>query len=109
MFSGGFRHCIVDHFVFIKQTIKESIILVVYVDDILLTSNDTEGIHRTKEYLDKVFQTKDIGRPGYFLSIKFAYSKGKLILSQCKYALDLLIDIGCLGCKPESMPIEQRL
>ncbi|XP_039138772.1 uncharacterized mitochondrial protein AtMg00810-like [Dioscorea cayenensis subsp. rotundata] len=50
-----------------------------------------------------------MGRPRYFFSIEFAYAKGKMTLSQWKYVLGLLEETGLLGCKPESIPIEQSL
>ena len=51
--------------------------------------------------------TKDMGKPHYFLGIKFTYANGKMTLSQRKYVLDLLQETDLLGCKPESTPIEQ--
>ena len=50
-----FRHCAVDHLVFIQQGISGCMILTVYVDDILMTGSDTDGITKTKEYLTKHF------------------------------------------------------
>jgi len=41
--------------------------------------------------------TKDIGKPKYFLEIKVAYQKHRLLLSQRKYALDLLEKNGLWG------------
>jgi len=44
--------------------------------------------------------TKDMGMPRYFLGIEIAHSKHGAVLSQWKYALNLLHDTGLLGCKP---------
>ena len=71
----------------------------VYVDDILLTRNDTTGIVETKEYLRKYFITKDMERPRFFLEIEFAYGQNKIVLSQRKYVIDLLQETELLGCK----------
>jgi len=46
--------------------------------------------------------TKDMGKPKYFLGIEVAYQKHELLLSQRKYALDLLEQTGRLGSKPAS-------
>ena len=88
--DNGFRQCAVDHSVFIKSSTAGYIFLAVYVDDILLTGSDTSGIVETKEYLLKHFITKNIGKPRYFLGIEFAYGKDRIVLTQRKYALDLL-------------------
>ena len=64
--TGGFKRCAVDHSVFYRRITNGCVLLAVYVDDILLTGSDTEGIRETKEYLGTHFVTKDIGKPWYF-------------------------------------------
>jgi len=49
---------------------------------------------------------KDMKRPKYFLGIEVAYQKHSVLLSQRKYALDLLEKAGLLGCKPATTPME---
>jgi len=46
----------------------------VYVDDIVITRDDTKGIDSLKKYLQKHFQTKYPGSLKYFLDIEVAYS-----------------------------------
>ena len=67
-----------------------SVLLAVYVDDILVTGSDTVGIRQIQEHLRTHFVTKNIDTPRYFLGIEFAYGKQKMTLSQRKYLLDLL-------------------
>ncbi len=42
----------------------------------------------------------------YFLEIEVARSDTRIFISQRKYILDLLDEIGMLGCKPAESPIE---
>ena len=93
----GFRRCQHDHSVFIRKTATGIVVLVVYVDDILLTGSDITAINETREYMKKHFVTKDMGKTKYFHA---------LLLSQRKYVLDLLQDTGLLGCKPTNTPTE---
>ena len=59
------------------------IYLVVYVDDIVITGNDQNGITDLKQHLFKHFQTKDLGRLKYFLGIEVAqFSSGIVISTQ---------------------------
>ena len=44
----GFHRCAVNYSVFIKRSNSGNVILAVYVDDILITNNDTSGIAETK-------------------------------------------------------------
>jgi len=46
-----FACCHLDHSVFVRHSKSGSVILVVYVDDILLTGNDSVALAETKEYL----------------------------------------------------------
>ena len=46
--EGGFHKCYSDHSVFIHRSSSGSLILVVYIDDILLTENNARGIEKAK-------------------------------------------------------------
>ena len=50
-----------------------------------------------------------MGRPKYFLGIEIAHQKHSILLSQRKYALDLLEETRLLGCKPASTPMEANV
>ena len=70
------------------------ILLVVYVDDILITGDDTKGIDSLKKYLQKLIQTKDLRSLKYILGIEVARSKKGILLSMRKYISDLLSEAG---------------
>nr|KYP73916.1 F-box/LRR-repeat protein 5 [Cajanus cajan] len=61
-------------------------IYLVYVDDIVITGDDQEGIKALKQHLFKHFQTKDLGPLRYFIGIEVAQSKFGIAISQRKYA-----------------------
>ena len=48
----------------------QCIYLIVYVDDIVITSNDQDGIERLKQHFFSHFPTKDLGKLKYFLGIE---------------------------------------
>ncbi|KAA0035979.1 putative mitochondrial protein [Cucumis melo var. makuwa] len=52
------------------------------------------------------FEIKDLGNLKYFLGMEVARSKECISVPQRKYTLDLLIEIGMLGCHPADTPIE---
>ena len=91
-----------------KKTKGGLVILVVYVDDIILTGSDDTSTLATKTYLQQHFSICDLETPRYFLGIEFALQDGKLALTQRKYALDMLKETGLLGCKLETSPMEAR-
>ena len=89
--SMEFVCCHFDHTCFIRHhSDGRCIILLVYVDDIILTRDDILGIAYVKQSLGKVFDVKDLGALKYFLDIKVARSHHGISLSQRKYTLDLL-------------------
>ncbi|PNX77125.1 retrovirus-related Pol polyprotein from transposon TNT 1-94 [Trifolium pratense] len=99
-----------DHSVFFKcSPTNEMIYLVVYVDDIVITGDDEEGIKQLKQHLFTHFQTKDLGRLRYFLGIEVAQSKSGIAISQRKYALDILEETGMLDCKPVDTPMDPNV
>ncbi|KAI3788025.1 hypothetical protein L2E82_00620 [Cichorium intybus] len=81
-------------------------IMIVYVDDIIITGSFDKQIHELKGLLSKEFKIKDLGQLKYFLGMEIARSKNGISVSQRKYTLDLLSETGMLGCKPASIPLD---
>ena len=84
-------------------------ILIVYVDDIILTSDDGGELQVLKKFLAREFEIKDLGPLQYFLSMEFARSKKGIFVSQRKYVLTLLDETGLPGCKPIKTPLLPNL
>ncbi|KAK8913906.1 hypothetical protein KSP39_PZI024435 [Platanthera zijinensis] len=101
----GFARSSADHSLFIRKTASGLVVLAVYVDDILLTGDDQAGVDLTKKHLRQHLVTKDMGSPKYFLGIEISRKPDSLVLSQRKYALDLLQDAGLTGAKPARYPM----
>jgi hypothetical protein len=59
-----------------------------------------------KLFLQQKFHTKDLGKLKYFLGIEVARSRKGINLSQRKYVLDLLEEIGFLGARPVDIPMD---
>lgn len=60
----------------------------VYVDDIILTGDDSESILDLQGILAKEFGIKDLGILKYFLGMEVARSKEGIFISQRKYILE---------------------
>jgi hypothetical protein len=93
---------------FYRHSGRHITILALYVDDIIITGDDTFGMSQLKQKLNKEFEVKDLGQLRYFLGIEIARSPKGIVLLQRKYVLDLLNDMGMLGCRVASTPIEQN-
>jgi len=82
--------------------------LLVYVDDIVLASNNSQACQKFKAYLNDCFSIKDLGTLKYFLGIEVARGPQGLFLCQRKYALEIIDECGLLGAKPIESPMEQN-
>ena len=106
MCTMRYRQCNDDHTVFYRHFGNQVTILAVYVDEIIITGDDTLEISRLKKNLSKEFEVKDLGQLRYFLGIEIARSPKGIVLSQRKYVLDLLNETCMLGSRPVSNPID---
>ena len=67
--SSGFEMNMVDDCTYHKFSGSKHIYLVLYVDDILLATNDIGMLHETKRFLSKKFEMKDLGDASSMLGI----------------------------------------
>lgn len=104
----GYRQSDSDHTLFLKHRQDKVTALIVYVDDMIITGNDVEEISMLQKQLSVEFEMKNLGGLKYFLGIEVARSRKCIFLSQRKYVLDLLTEVGLLECKPADTPIIQN-
>lgn len=96
-----------DHTLFIKHPPSpEVMVLLVYVDDIIVTGNDDKEKQVLSQCLAKEFEIKVLGRMKYFLGIEVAHSRKGIFISQQEYVLDLLKEAGKTTCKPVGTPMD---
>jgi histone deacetylase 1/2 len=67
-----------------------TLIVLIYVNDILITGSSSQQISSLITRLDSAFALRDLGRLSYFLGIEVYYHEGSMHLSQTKYTSDLL-------------------
>nr|XP_034894181.1 uncharacterized mitochondrial protein AtMg00810-like [Populus alba] len=84
-------------------------IILLYIDDMVVTGNDEKAINDLKAFLNSCFKIKDLGPLKYFLGIEVARSKTGITVCQRKYTLDILEEAGLLGAKPAKVPMEPDL
>lgn len=72
----------VEHTMFFKHSCEGKIaILIVYVDDIIITGDDVKAISDLKRRLEAEFDIKDLGKLKYFLGMEFTRSKEGIFLN----------------------------
>ena len=105
----GFVQSANDHSLFTRSQGYVFLILLVYVDDIIITSNNMAYVTDMKFDLSKLFTVRDLGPLKYFLELEIARTIVRISICQRKYALEFLFKVGYLGCKPFTIPMEPNL
>lgn len=98
-----------DHSLFIKKGAEGITIVLVYVDDMLITGDSLKLIEDTKMSLQEAFKMKDLGELKYFLGIEFARCKEGILMHQRKYALELISRTGLGAARPAMTPMDTNV
>eukprot|EP00253_Pinus_taeda_P013207 PITA_13207 len=106
LLESGFSRCYSDNTVYTKKVGNSLIILVLYVDDLILTGSDPNLINHVKSSLKQKFEMTDLGHLHYFLGLQVLQSKEGISLSQSKYACDILRLFHMEDCKPAPSPFQ---
>ena len=107
--SFGFKGNTVDRCIYLKVSVSKVIFLIMYVNDILLTSNDLRLLNETKKFLSSNFEMKDMGEVSYVIRIKIFWnrSQGLLGLSQKAYINKVLERFRMEKCSASPIPIQK--
>ncbi|KAL0549526.1 hypothetical protein IC582_014011 [Cucumis melo] len=90
----GFTYSPHDTALFTRHTPQGIVILLLYVDDMIITGNDPQAISDLQHYLGQHFEMKDLGSLNYFLVLEVSRRSDGYLLSQAKYASDHLARSG---------------
>ena len=101
----GFKGSSADPCVFI-QAGKTMNIIAVYVDDLILITENEKEMTKVKEKLSSRFQMKDMGKLHYCLGINISQDEenGSVMINQKQYILNMLEKYGMKDAKPVSTP-----
>jgi hypothetical protein len=101
----GFMASKVDTSLFIYNKKCVIMFLLVYVDDIIITSSNPAAVDALLQDLQSELALKDLGNLHYFLGIRVSKQGDGIVLSQEKYAMDLLEQSRMKRCKPVTTPL----
>lgn len=80
-------------------------ILICYVDDLLMFSENMADIERLKQRLAKKFVLKDLGQPKQFLNMDLEWTPGAVSIRQKNLIENLLNESGMSDSKPQRSPV----
>jgi hypothetical protein len=69
---------------------NDIVVLLVYVDDIVITCSDSRVIVDLQQHLQSTFYMKDLGSLSYFLGLEVSSTSSGILLHQNKYTQEIL-------------------
>uniref|UniRef100_A0AAV1TBG1 Polyprotein n=1 Tax=Peronospora matthiolae TaxID=2874970 RepID=A0AAV1TBG1_9STRA len=105
--SIGFEASAFDPCLYIKVVDGHCVLVLVYVDDVLVTGSSLELIAQTKADLKTRFEMTDSGKCTFVLGIELVdESDGSVTMCQRRYVNDILKRFGMDECKATSSPVD---
>ncbi|KAJ9557208.1 hypothetical protein OSB04_011822 [Centaurea solstitialis] len=104
--SFGFIHNGGDRCIYSKCTKESTVVICLYVDDMLIIGTSLVGILETKNYLSSNFKMKDLGEVDTILGIKVKRSESQISLSQTHYIEKILTKFQHLNIKEFNSPFD---
>jgi hypothetical protein len=88
--SLGFQRNSLDHCLYMGTALGSTVLLAVFVDDILIASENVSAINQIKTAFRNRFQIKDMGLAEEFLNIRITQQPGRISIDQEPYVRTVL-------------------
>jgi len=108
LLSIGFTKSLSEFTLYVKDKGNSFLIVSLYVDDLLVTGDDTKLIDEFKQEMMQAFEMTDLGLMTYFLGIEIKQGENQVFICQRKYAKEILRKFQMDECKAVSTPMNQR-
>ena len=107
----GFKRCEADHAIFYKQNGTTLTVLVIYVDDCVITGNSSREIEKTKRELHERFKLTDMGPLSWMLGIAITRdcAARTITLSQKSYINTILSRCNFTSMTPCATPMDPNV
>ena len=105
----GFIKIVNDQVVYTLRSKEDRLLVGVYVDDLIFTGSNTEGIEEFKSSMKTKFEITDFGLLNSYLGIEVIQKKIEIKMCQSNYALKILDEFSMNDCNPAKTPMECRL
>ncbi len=106
---SGFQTSNANFSLDVKKTYHGILVIVIYVDDLIITGDSDVDISNLNKLLKQKFEMKDFGELCYFFGIEIIQFPKGIWLLQMHDALNKLSKYGMTCCKPISIPLEQNV
>ncbi|KAG6498781.1 hypothetical protein ZIOFF_038503 [Zingiber officinale] len=106
--SSASKKCIQEHAVYTRGEGEASILVGVYVDDLIVTGSSTGRINKFKQQMMTEFEMSELGLLSYYLGIEVEQHKSRILLRQSTYAKKILSQFKMADCNATKHPMEPK-
>lgn len=102
----GLKQSDADKCFYVNQSESKITMVLLYVDDVAIASNDCEFVHMLKQRLADKFEVKDLGEMKTFLGLNVSQNNASISIDQVKLIEDLLMKYNMSECNVVPTPAE---
>lgn len=108
LMESGFKRCKTDSCIYVRRNQKSIVIVAVYVDDLLIFSNNDVWKNELKKNLMMNFSMKDLGKVSGCLGLRIVHNReaGTIKMDQSSYIEEILRRFKMTDCNPVRIPMD---
>ncbi|GJS95510.1 ribonuclease H-like domain, reverse transcriptase, RNA-dependent DNA polymerase [Tanacetum coccineum] len=104
--SLDFKKCALEQAIYTKTSKDSTLLIGVYVDDLIITGTPKKEIDKFKAQMEEKFEMSDLGLLAYYLGIEVTQTNGDISIKQSAYASKILKEAGMLDCNETLIPMD---
>ena len=104
-----FQRCSKEPSLYRKEEKKGLLIVVVYVDDFLVTGTSIESINEFMREMAMKFEMRELGKLTYNIGIEIHQHAEGIFLKQERYATKILEECGMAACNSTHIPMDMNV
>ncbi|GJV36690.1 ribonuclease H-like domain, reverse transcriptase, RNA-dependent DNA polymerase [Tanacetum coccineum] len=104
--SLDFKKCALEQAIYTKTSKDSTLLIGVYVDDLIITGAPKKEIDKFKAQMKEKFEMSDLGLLAYYLGIEVTQANGDISIKQSAYASKILKEAGMIDCNETLIPMD---
>ncbi|GJT30402.1 ribonuclease H-like domain, reverse transcriptase, RNA-dependent DNA polymerase [Tanacetum coccineum] len=104
--SLDFKKCALEQAIYTKTSRDLTLLIGVYVDDLIITGTPKKEIDKVKAQMEENFEMSDLGLLAYYLGIEVTQTSGDISIKQTAYANKILKEAGMIDCNETLIPMD---
>ncbi|GJS96809.1 zinc finger, CCHC-type containing protein [Tanacetum coccineum] len=104
--SLDFKKCNLEQAVYTKRSKNSTLIVGVYVDDLIITGTPKKELEVFKSQMEEKFEMSDLGLLAYYLGIEVTQTGGEITIKQTGYINKILKETSMMDSNDAKIPMD---